>query len=386
MTTRDGEIKEIKEALAPFRAHIKRPGSGSLLYDYLVPSGPYEQLWDWDCFFMGVTLATEIPSEAVYLKNWVLNFVHNSKSNGRVAGCLTKHGFDERVNQMKPFLAQGAFLASKFLSDFMWLKKRWSKLKKIVLYREKYLWSKKYDLGVWFDGMESGSDNNVAVLNFPKATVVAADLNAYLYLEYKAMHLLAKQIGRKKDEKRFAARAEKIKENIQKYLWNAEDETYYNIDGRSGEHIKRISYTSFVPLWGTIATEKQAISTCKRYLLSPEYLWSQYGIRTLAQNDLDYNNQNIMKPYSNWQGPVWIISNYIMMHGLLHYGFQKEAIEIAQKSNKLILDDIKTSGKMHENYDAETGKPLAAPDKIGWNLLVANMLLEAVHNKNPFAV
>jgi hypothetical protein len=32
---------------------------------------------------------------------------------------------------------------------------------------------------------------------------------------------------------------------------------------------------------------------------------------------------------------------------------------------------------MHENYHADTGAPLAAPDFISWNLLVAQMLEEA---------
>lgn len=32
---------------------------------------------------------------------------------------------------------------------------------------------------------------------------------------------------------------------------------------------------------------------------------------------------------------------------------------------------------MHENYHADTGAPLAAPDFISWNLLVAQMIEEA---------
>jgi hypothetical protein len=32
---------------------------------------------------------------------------------------------------------------------------------------------------------------------------------------------------------------------------------------------------------------------------------------------------------------------------------------------------------MHENYHADTGAPLAAPDFISWNLLAAQMIDEA---------
>jgi hypothetical protein len=74
------------------------------------------------------------------------------------------------------------------------------------------------------------------------------------------------------------------------------------------------------------------------------------------------------------------------MQGLLNYGFQKEAIILAKNISAIVINDINTSGGMHENYDAETGKPLAADNFVSWNLLVGNMLDEAENNKNPFAV
>ena len=146
-------IKKIKATLAPYKAFIKRRARGHIPFDYLVPGGPYEEMWDWDAFFMGVALSSDITSEAIYLRNWTLNFIINAKGSGKVAGCLTAKGYDERLNNMKPFLAQGAYLAGKYLGDYSWLKKYWSKAKKIVLYREKHLWNKKYDLCVWYDSM-----------------------------------------------------------------------------------------------------------------------------------------------------------------------------------------------------------------------------------------
>ena len=34
-----------------------RPAKGVLRYPYLVPAGPYEEMWDWDSMFMGVALS-----------------------------------------------------------------------------------------------------------------------------------------------------------------------------------------------------------------------------------------------------------------------------------------------------------------------------------------
>src|SRR3989344_7707061 len=226
------EIQQIKTSLAPFKAFIKRRAQGHIPYDYLVPAGPYQEQWDWDAFFMGVALAADIPSEAIYLRNWALNYIINARPSGKVAGCLTAKGYDERLNHMKPFLAQGAYLAGKFLKDYSWLKKHWKKLKKIVLYREKHMWNKKYDLGVWADSMESGADDNVALYGYPKLTVLGTDLNTFIYREYKAMSLLSEIIKKKKDFKFFQTRAEQVKKNIVKYLWDENDHIFYNIDTR----------------------------------------------------------------------------------------------------------------------------------------------------------
>jgi alpha,alpha-trehalase len=380
------EIIKIKTILAPFKAFIKRRANGHLKYDYLVPAGPYQEQWDWDAFFMGVALSADISAESIYLRNWALNYIINAKGNGKVAGCITSKGYDERLNHIKPLLAQGAFLAGKFIKDYHWLKPHFTKLKKIVTYRERYLWNKKYDLGVWYDSMESGADNNIAALDYPPKTVVATDLNTFIYLEYKAMSLLAKIFGKKKDTKYFQKRAEEIKANLNKYLWDKKDQIYYNLFTNTGEHIKRVSYSSFIPLWGKIASPEKGKAVINKYLISPKFMWSKYGIRTLAKNDPDYNNANIIKPYSNWQGPVWPIANYLYFQGLLNYGFQKEAISLSQTMAELVINDIKVSGGMHENYDAETGLPLAAPNFVSWNILVGNMLEEAIENKNPFAI
>lgn len=376
--------EEIKKALKVYKNDIKRPAKGALLYDYLIPSSVYKEQFDWDAFFMGVAIATDLPSEAIYLRNVALNFITNSDEIGYTPGCISPRGRDVRLNQMKPFLAQMVFLSSTFLNDLDWILPYYDSLKKIVTFRENKMWNKNYDLGVWFDSMESGVDNNVSVLNFPSNSVIATDCNTYIYREYQAFSLIAKQLGKTKDSLNFSKRASEIKNNINKHLWDEIDKSYYNIDSINRKFIKRMSFTNFVPLWAKIASEKRANFMIKKYLLNPQIMWSKYGVRTLSKNDPEYNNVNMIKPYSNWQGPIWPIANYLYTHILLNYGFQKDATEIACKTTKLVLNDIKESGGMHENYNADTGKSLAAPNFLSWNLLIGNLIDQAFQNKNPF--
>ena len=367
---------------------------------------------------MGVGIAADISSEAIYLKNWALNYILNVHEDGKVAGCITKDGDDPRLNHMKPFLAQGAYLAGVFLNDFSWLKPHVDTIKKIIGYREKHLWNKKYDLAVWHTSMESGADNNVAVYrteslrglekklgtrhdeirkknggfinekieDYPVASVASVDVNTLMYREYRALSLIAKKLKKNKDSALYKEKGEWLKKNMQKLLWNTDDGTFYNLDTTTGEHIKVICYSNYWALFGKVATKNQADTMIKKYLWNSKHMLSKYGLRTLSKQDDHYNNVLMLKPHSNWQGPVWPIANYIMCQGLLNYGYQKEALEVAVLISKLVLKDIDNTGGMHECYNAETGEPLAAPNFVSWNVLVYNMIRDAENNYNPFAI
>jgi alpha,alpha-trehalase len=376
---------QLQQLIEPQLGRIKRPAAGALRHDFLCPAGPYDEQWDWDGFFMGVALASRNASEARYLRNWCLNFIANSATDGHTPGVITPAGADPRLHHMKPFLAQGAYLAMRYLNDADWVNDIYPRLRLMVDYREEHLWDKHRGLGVWHDAMESGADNNVAFTDEAERTA-GADLNTFIHREYMAMALIAERLGRTSDHASYMQRAGALLAAVNTHLWSADDTTYYNLDILTGAHIKRITYSNFVPLWGGMASHEHGEQQLTRYLLEPRKMWSAHGGRTLAVDDPAYNNVNMIKPYSNWQGPVWAISNYLYMHALLRYGFQADAITLAERITRLCLRDVHTTGGMHENYDAETGEPLAAPGFLSWNILVPEMLQQAISNGDPFAL
>lgn len=370
--------QQFKKCLLPHKFEVKKKARGALKYDYLVPCGPYKEQWDWDSFFIGVSLASDLPSEAIYMKNCALNYLkYVNNKTGFTPGLITPKGRDKRLYHVKPFLIQQVYFAAKNLGDFSWIEKYFTKLEKTISYRENYMWNKKYELACWYDGMECGADNNVAVLPYPKKSVIGVDLNAFLYREYKCLSKIAKKLGKKKEEKKYQEKAKKIKNNINKYLWDKKDNSYYNLNSKDGELIRRNVYSNFIPLWENLVSKDKGRRMIEKYLLKPNKLWSKYGVRSLSQDDPEYNNKAIIKPHSNWQGPVWPIVNYFCLHILLNYGFKKEANNLANKITNLCYKDIQNTGGMHENYCAETGKPLCAPNFVSWNLLASNMMSQA---------
>ena len=249
--------QEIKIKFAAKKHLVKKPARGCLKHDYLVPGGPYSEQWDWDAFFIGLNLMSELSTEAIYLKNWCLNYFDNMRPDGFTPGLLTPKGMDVRLNQMKPLLAQGAYHASKFLNDFSWIKPHWVKLKKITAYRQQQHLDKKTGLIAWHNGMESGADNNVCLLYYPKGTSLSTDLNAFLYLEYKALSAIAKKLDFKSDAKKYQKMAKDLAKAMMKYMWNDKDKVFYNIDVCTGRQIKRVSHANVIPLWAGLLPRRR---------------------------------------------------------------------------------------------------------------------------------
>ena len=141
---------------------------------------------------------------------------------------------------MKPFLAQGACLASRFLGDYTWIAPHYERMALIAGYRERHLWDVARGLALWHDAMESSADNNVA---FPQAVpgepapvdrVAGADLNTFVYREYVAMAGIASALGYRADATRYAKHAEAVRTAINTHLWSETDASYYNLDVVSG--------------------------------------------------------------------------------------------------------------------------------------------------------
>ncbi len=385
------ELKSIYTELAP---RVIQPAEGYLKYPYLIPAGFYKQMWDWDGFFMGNYFCSKDHPE--YLQYWALNLIEGIDDKGYVSGCATTKGPRPIFGDfsMKPFLSQGVLLSSRKANDFQWIKPYYDKLCRAIAYREKTQRDSATGLFFWQIAMQSGADNNVALNYFKDDTrsFIACDASALQLREYKAQAIIAGELGMESDHLVYSQKAEAIEAAIMKYLWCEEDETFYNLDRETLAYYKRISYSNFIPLIEKIAPQEKGKAMIERYLTNPDYMKAKYGFRSLSAQDPDYNNKNIIVPYSNWQGPVWPIANYLYSIALKQYGFDDEVKFIAYTLGKKLIEDYRQYGSLHENYNAETGAPLAPAESyvdstgkfvgfISWNLCIENVLAGVVENK-----
>ena len=391
------------------KRHIVKPPRGLLTHEYIVPDGPYFQLFDWDMYFMGAALSYDKVSRPIAgsVEDF-LSFVDEFANwTGYTPREIAPDALWALPEMCKPFLAQAAVRASLTSGDFKWLlgsdappsaDKNYRKLQHYerpddtprISYFQKLedtlaFWENNRrapdGLFVWYNGVESGTDNSPAVSDSPSSTTEGVDLQCYLYREYLSLAFLAERLGQAEKAKAYREKARGLKELVQKLMWSEKDGTYWNIDSRSGTAVKIKAWTNFVPLWAGISTSTQAARMIGDHLLNPAEFWSPHGVRTLSRDEPLYDAQA-----GYWRGPVWILSNYLMMHGLLNYGFKAQAVELADKTQRLLVEDFQKSGGMNENYNPETGAPDASGHFVSWNLLAEHMKEEAASASDPTAI
>jgi alpha,alpha-trehalase len=369
---------EARTKINALRSKVLRKANGVLPYDYIVPNGVYEEQWDWDAFFVGLHLISADRADGIYLKNWCLNFLRFTEPDGQTPGGIRPWaGRDARLYQIKPLMGQAAYYGSLAIGDFQWIVPVWETMKACLTYRERKMNDAATGLVKWWDGMESGADNNASLVRRYHNSMAGVDVNGFQVLDYKATALIADRLGKPGDADAFREKARRLAEAVNTHLWDPAAETYFTYDAVEKTLVPCVTYSNQVALWARLAPRDRGRRMIERYVLNPAKLWSPHGVRSLAVDDPSYNNENVIKPYSNWQGPIWPHANWMVMHALLYYGYPDAALEIAERVAHLCLNDLDRNGMMHENYHAETGAPLAAPDFISWNLLAAQMIDEA---------
>lgn len=376
------ELQRLIEQYQLAKAVVKPP-RGILKHGYLVPSGPYFQLFDWDTYFMGVALTYQHGMGrplATSVEDF-LDFVdENADEPGYTPREIAPDGFWALPEMCKPFLAQAALRASLTISDFQWIAPYYKKLADTLRFWENTRQSPD-NLFRWFNGVESGVDNNPAVSDRPADTTEGVDLQCYIDREYRAMTVIAARLGKAADAETYQAKAKSLAQLVQRKMWSSGDDMFFNIDARTGQFVRIKEWTDFVPLWAKIATPEQARRAISRHLLNAKEFWSHYGIRTLAADEPLYNPKS-----GYWRGPVWVISDYLLMHGLMNYGYRNQALVLAEETAGLLAHDIETTGGMNECYNPETGAPTAAGHFLSWDLLGGHMVQEAETGTDPTAL
>lgn len=199
----------------------------------------------------------------------------------------------------------------------------------------------------------------------------SVDLNSYFYAEKIYLAQMSKVLGKTEDEKNYLESAEKLREYINKNMFDEKTGFYYDLqisdkDNSTYLLVNRGKGTEgYIPLWAKVATDKEAKEVVKNIMDNNKFN-TYLPFPTASKDNKKYD------PVKYWRGPVWLDQAYFGIVGLNNYGYSKEAKLMANKlyqNSEGLLGD----GTIRENYNPETGEGLHCSN-FSWSASVYYLL------------
>jgi hypothetical protein len=405
-TGTDEQLALIEAAIVNGARQAYRPPAGVLKFPYMVGSvgqpatteadplrvlgessrvlGSYQELYDWDGIFCGGALVHEPAPLDQVLEGVIRNLLAAQSGDGFVPKSLTHDGKElDRGELCKPLLAQGALTVSRARGGHCWLDLK--TFDGLVAFVEHWLRERRGPSGMfkWRSALESGVDNNAALVHFPPLAIEAVDATCFVARECAALALLAHERANMPLADRMRRCALDAQHALLIRSWDEDIGIFWNRHVDSDLPVKVMSWTGLMPLWGGFVPERMRARLVKEHLRPGGPFLTTYGIMTLARNEVAFNKgrrayiwdhtAQTRKEVSNWQGPTWVLPNALLADGLAASGHVLLAQLICRGTLMLLARDLRESGFMHECYDADSGAPLWASGFLSWNALGLGM-------------
>ena len=224
--------------------------------------------------------------------------------------------------------------------------------------------NKDYDLFVWLlEQMRAVNWNQRLYLE--RATLQIQDVlfNAILSRANAALAAIAGIVD-ESPEPAEAWRRETVRA-INDKLWDETAGTYYSYDRVAGRLLRDDTIGSFHTLFGNVPGPDRATRLVQSHLLDENRYWPRTGIPvpTTALDSPWFNAENY------WLGPVWVNTNWMVLKGLLEYGF----VDIAASLRAHTLQLVNRSG-FREYFNPLTGEGYGT-DVFSWTAALTIDLL-----------
>ncbi|GAB4378786.1 MAG: hypothetical protein Kow0042_27560 [Calditrichia bacterium] len=225
--------------------------------------------------------------------------------------------------------------------------------------------------------LESVRDARVAVwdeVGWPD-NFEGVDVNAMLVMEAKSLAGMAQELGLARDAERWRQDAGNRAALINRLMWDEETGFYYHLDKKDNDFsfkeendLKREEIIGFLPLWAGICDSLRPARLVAK-LTDPNKFWRPYGVPSLAADDPYYN------PKGYWNGPVWVEWNFLILQGLLDYGYREQARELVRRVSKNMILQLKKDHQFWEFYSPDDQWAGYHRQYI-WAGIIARMLMD----------
>lgn len=173
---------------------------------------------------------------------------------------------------------------------------------------------------------------------------LATDLNANLAKYERNFARIANELDRASEELYWERRYRRRVSLMEQLFWSEERGYYFDYDASNDAHSPAITAAAFSMLWnGTAPPERAA-----RMREALRFLETDHGV-------LATDKQHLGRPFQ-WDYPFgWPPHQFIVVHGLLNYGYEEDAVRIARKYLSLLGSVFERTGHLWEKYDVVAG-------------------------------
>ncbi len=188
-----------------------------------------------------------------------------------------------------------------------------------------------------------------------------AGYNAILIRANTHLKNIAKAIGKKVPQD--LADSMKKTEEAYEQLWDAYANQYFSRNFVTHKPIKVPTIATLLPLYGGKITKERAEQLVQHLLKASEYK-SSFPIPSVPLSSEWFNE------FDYWQGPSWVNTNWLVIQGLRHYGYD----DLADSITKTTLDMVSKSG-FYEYFSPLSGEPAGIPH-FSWTAALTIDLLQ----------
>lgn len=197
------------------------------------------------------------------------------------------------------------------------------------------------------------------------------DLNCALYKYETDLAEFYKLVKNSRKSEQYIEQSEVRRRTLNSLMWNLKKGFYFDYDYKHKKQSAFVSVAGFYPLWAKLATYTQA----KKIADFLPNLECKGGIANSQSTGLSEEYKQHDYP-NGWPQQHWII-----VKGLMNYGFTEAAKRIAKKYLDLNNALFKKTGKMWEKHDVvhnDIGKPdrYETQHGFGWTNAVFVRLID----------
>ncbi len=167
------------------------------------------------------------------------------------------------------------------------------------------------------------------------------------------------------DSSLYRTHAHEVAKQIQKQMYSKADAAFFDIDCKTGKHLKTYTPSILFPLLLPDISKAISHEVITKHFIMKQTFGAKFPITSVASTDPTFL---ATESHYIWRGPTWVLYNWTAFKVLKLHGYNKQAKEISESTLAL----IGKSG-FREYYNPHTGQGYGAKN-FTWSGLILEML------------